>query len=624
MARSSLQETLDHLLLLVRAGYPVIYLVSHEESRALDFIFQLFRVLKIESPNKHLLRWQAGGSMREIRAERLEGAIGDSRPWLAINDRDPLPAAIRDGGDFAGAPNDWAVDAVIEAIAKAQPRNAPALADSLTVLFDAHPYLRNDAATGAPGALVRPLRNAASALSLYYEQQRSSSSRSYKTIILVAPSSSGLSMELERDLAIVDLPLPEQDELRLTVEKAVREKRLTYVDDVRSDELAEICGIAGPAHTADAQPTPEVRNEYRERLFDLIAAAGRGLTLEEFKRGLSLIGVRHGRLSPATIEEMLDRKARAINSQAIRYTPRVKIELGGLKNIKEWIKIRRAPAVDRRLREAHHLPAPKGVMLCGVAGGGKSQLAMYMAKEFNLALLQLDVGALFGMYVGESEERTRKALQLAELLAPVVLWIDEVDKAFAGVGGDGGVARRVFGYFLTWLSEKKDDIFVVTTANDPAALLQNFPEFGRKGRFDEVFWVGLPSEDARTEIFKIYLGPHATRGNLRVTDEDVTGLAEEINQNEALQGETPFDRFCWLLGRPLVSNNMTGAEIEYAVTQALYLAYDLAQKQGTGQNASFTPRLIYDTVIQAARRVLHDNGVKVPDVIGGNRCLAAD
>ena len=148
------------------------------------------------------------------------------------------------------------------------------------------------------------------------------------------------------------------------------------------------------------------------------------------------------------------------------------------------------------------------------------QLAKYIAKCFGLALLRLDVGSLFGKYVGESEEKTRKALSLAETLAPVVLWVDEIDKAFSGMSGNGdnGVAKRVFGTFLTWLAEKTDDVFVVTTANEFRDLLSNFPEFGRKGRFDEIFWVPLPDQVAREQIFRIYLGKRQDYLQIQVED----------------------------------------------------------------------------------------------------------
>ncbi len=161
--------------------------------------------------------------------------------------------------------------------------------------------------------------------------------------------------------------------------------------------------------------------------------------------------------------------------------------------------------------------------------------------------MRLDVGALFGSYVGESEERTRRALVLAEVLAPVVLWLDEIDKAFSGIsgGGDNGVSARVFGHFLTWLAEKQDSVVVVTTANDFQPLLNQFPEFGRKGRFDEIFFVDLPDTAERREIWKI----HLLKRNRNPDDFDLHTLA-------------------------MASDGLSGAEIEQAVIAGLYEAFD--------------------------------------------------
>jgi SpoVK/Ycf46/Vps4 family AAA+-type ATPase len=249
-------------------------------------------------------------------------------------------------------------------------------------------------------------------------------------------------------------------------------------------------------------------------------------------------------------------------------------------------------------------------MLCGVSGGGKSQLAKLISKEFNLALLRLDIGALFGSYVGESEMRTREALRLAETLAPVVLWIDELDKAFTGVGagGDNGVSARVFGHFLTWLAEKQDNVFVVTTANDFLSLLGQFPEFGRKGRFDEIFWVDLPKNQARQEIFRIYLDRHLKDGFLTVSQQDVNDLRMAIGPSNPVVGDAPAEQFLSLLSDVVVSGSLTGAEIEYAVAEALYEAYKLDQGNALQQTNSFTPSLIAQVVQRANGRALHRPG----------------
>jgi SpoVK/Ycf46/Vps4 family AAA+-type ATPase len=246
-------------------------------------------------------------------------------------------------------------------------------------------------------------------------------------------------------------------------------------------------------------------------------------------------------------------------------------------------------------------------MLCGVSGGGKSQLAKLISKEFNLALLRLDIGSLFGSYVGESEQRTREALEMAEVLAPVVLWIDEIDKAFKGMGagGDNGVSARVFGYFLTWLSEKQDSVFVVTTANDFQDLLNRFPEFGRKGRFDQIFWVTLPSAATRAEIFTIYLREPFDKGLLAVDDTSVDAVRSAYTIGQ-VKGNDPFERLCHVLGDTQLSANLTGAEIEYTVAEAKYRIYSMSVASSAVHR--LTPSLLAEVVADAKKRALYRAG----------------
>ncbi|MCZ0904098.1 AAA family ATPase, partial [Microcoleus sp. HI-ES] len=171
-------------------------------------------------------------------------------------------------------------------------------------------------------------------------------------------------------------------------------------------------------------------------------------------------------------------------------------------NLKEWL-LRRGGAFSDRARQ-YGLPHPRGLLLVGIQGTGKSLTAKAIAHHWHLPLLRLDVGRLFAGLVGESESRTRQMIQLAEALAPCVLWIDEIDKAFAGLDGkgDSGTTSRVFGTFITWLAEKTSPVFVVATANNIQSLP---PEMLRKGRFDEIFFLNLPSESERQDIFKVHL-----------------------------------------------------------------------------------------------------------------------
>src|SRR3984957_19869204 len=215
-------------------------------------------------------------------------------------------------------------------------------------------------------------------------------------------------------------------------------------------------------------------------------------------------------------------------------------DVGGLSHLKAWLEKRR----DAFDGSAPQLDAPKGVMLLGVQGCGKSLAARASAGIFNVPLLRLDCSALFDKFVGESERNLRESLSTADLLTPCVLWIDEIEKGFASGESDGGATRRVLGTFLTWMAQKKTSVFVVATANDISALP---PELIRKGRFDEIFFVDLPDLDTRADILRIHAAKHANvigSATLTVLARDCEGFA--------------------------------GAEIEQAVVAALYTAH--AQK----------------------------------------------
>ena len=212
----------------------------------------------------------------------------------------------------------------------------------------------------------------------------------------------------------------------------------------------------------------------------------------------------------------------------------------GARRLKRWIELRRAAFVDGNVPPG--LDPPRGVLLLGVQGCGKSMLAKAIAAGFAVPLLRLDFGALYNKYHGETEKNLRDALASAEQLAPCVLWIDEIEKGLASSGGeDGGVSRRVLGTFLTWMSERRQQVFLVATANQ----VQDLPaELLRKGRFDEIFFVDLPTPEARADLFAVHL-------RRRGADPDKFDLP-------ALAG---------------ASDGFSGAEIEQAVVAALYTAH---------------------------------------------------
>jgi SpoVK/Ycf46/Vps4 family AAA+-type ATPase len=280
----------------------------------------------------------------------------------------------------------------------------------------------------------------------------------------------------------------------------------------------------------------------RERLLQ----AALGLTLGEAENVFAKIVVKNERLSAEDVNEVFAEKQQIIRkSGLLEYyaTDENFDHVGGLNVLKDWLS-KRAVAFTNEARE-FGLPAPRGILMLGVQGCGKSLCAKSVSNLWQLPLLRFDMGRMFGSLVGSSEENVRRAISVAESVAPAILWVDEIDKAFAGSQGsgsaDGGTSARVFGTFLTWLSEKTAPVFVVATANDISHLP---PELLRKGRLDEIFFVDLPALNERKEIFKI----HIARRKRDLLKFDLDALAK-------------------------ASAEFSGAEIEEAVNSALYDAF---------------------------------------------------
>ena len=246
------------------------------------------------------------------------------------------------------------------------------------------------------------------------------------------------------------------------------------------------------------------RVELRAEDFDALAGAVHGLTLNQARQLVARVAIDDGVLCAEDVPRLVDLKAGALREDGLlEYFPAEDnpTELGGFGGLRRWLD--RAALARSPQAVALNLPVPRGVLLVGVQGCGKSLAAKYVARAWRLPLLKLDAGRLYDKYVGETERNLRKAIATAESLAPAVLWMDEIEKALApSSGDDGGVSRRMFGSFLTWMQEKRHDVFVVATANDLSVLP---PELLRKGRFDEIFFVDLPDAVEREEIFRIHL-----------------------------------------------------------------------------------------------------------------------
>lgn len=284
-----------------------------------------------------------------------------------------------------------------------------------------------------------------------------------------------------------------------------------------------------------------------------VVQAAMGMTAGQARRVFSKAIVTCGSLDDRSISLITDDKAQMVRqSEALEFMrAHEKPEnVGGLGVLKDWLRLREK-AFTKDARD-YGLPAPKGIALIGIPGTGKSLTAKMISSLWQLPLLRLDVGALFGSLVGESEDRTRRALHIAETIAPCILWVDEIEKAFAFGSGDAGTSQRVFATLLTWMQDKKAPCFVVATANNIAALP---PELMRKGRFDEIFFLDLPHAAERREIFVT----HLKKRNRSPREFDLNRLAKE-------------------------SEGYVGAEIEQAIIDAMYLAFSDNMREITSED----------------------------------------
>ena len=292
--------------------------------------------------------------------------------------------------------------------------------------------------------------------------------------IFIESATKVIPKELENYITIFDMPVPGIPQIRQQILQFAKDMEITIPDDTVDSIALSFKGL----------------NEFQiEQILNLAYQDGgcvdendRALILREKEQFIK----KNGMLELVNFSETID-------------------DIGGLENLKDWLK--KKAYVFKNLDKAikYGVDVPKGIMIIGMPGCGKSLTAKATASLFEIPLVRLDVGRLLGKYVGESEENMRKALALSEAISPCVLWIDEIEKAFSGIGEGGSgndVTTRLFGQFLTWLQEKDNTVFIVATANDVSHLP---PEFLRKGRFDELFFVDLPNEEERRKIFEIHL-----------------------------------------------------------------------------------------------------------------------
>lgn len=333
-----------------------------------------------------------------------------------------------------------------------------------------------------------------------------------KTLILLG-TGIDIPIELKHLVSAISSPLPTKDELR----KVVTEISCTNEKEVDDDKM--------------------------EKTIEALA----GLTFDQSANAVAESIVETGDIDPAVISREKCRELSSKDYLKVETEIPDITDVGGLDELKSWLDKRKRcfskEAID------FGLPIPKGFLMVGLPGCGKSLVSKCTSSILEIPLIKFDIGALMGSLVGESEKNVRDAIEIAESMAPCVLWIDELDKQLSPSGGtaDGGheVTKRIMSSLLTWMSDKKSPIFIVATANNIQGLSNSFPELLRKGRWDETFFVDLPNPDEREEIFRI----HIKKTKRDVSKFDVSHLSE-------------------------ISNDFTGAEIESAVRDAMYIAFD--------------------------------------------------
>ncbi len=379
-------------------------------------------------------------------------------------------------------------------------RQAPGQEPTLFLLKDPHPFL-GTSVTERSAPIVRELKNLSQDLR-----------GSRKTLIFLGPVLQ-LPSELMDSVTVVDFPLPNTEEIMALIGQMVVPTQLK-LEGLAKEQLVKAC---------------------------------QGLSQARIRRVLARALAAKQQVDETDIKNVLAEKKQAIRQTGILEffnTSESLKQVGGLENLKQWVRTRQDAFTEEARR--YGIPNPKGVLLVGIQGTGKSLSAKTIAHEWRLPLLRLDTGRLFGGIVGESESRVRQMIQIAEAIAPCVLWIDEIDKAFGnmttGSDSDAGTSRRVFGALITWMQEKTSSVFIVATANNvrilPAELL-------RKGRFDEIFFLNLPTEQERKDIFRVHL--QRLRPN-RLREFDIPLLAKQTKE-------------------------FSGAEIEQVIIDGMYRAF---------------------------------------------------
>lgn len=451
----------------IKACYPIIYVVTPEESRA-----ELMILKTAQELGRKLSVWSYTDGFREITKQNA--------PSNKIVDPTTALFQLRDA--------------------------APAKEGEIIVMRDLHVFFNNN-------KVVRLLRD----ISNIFKKNR-------KTLVIVSPIKK-IPPELQRDITVIDLDLPSREEIK------------TVFDSLYSPEDAD-------ARAKVRKAIGEISGEEQEKVIQ----AAMGLTFIEADNAFAKAFIEYNADKSEPLSRLvLKEKAIAVKKSGILeyFEPKQTADhIGGLENLKTWLRIR-SNAFGEKARQ-FGLPVPRGILLVGLPGCGKSLSAKVASHILGLPLLKFDIGRVFAGLVGQSEQNMRNAIATAESIGSAVIWIDELEKAFAGSNdnntSNSGTTQRIFGNFLTWLQEKTVPCFVIATVNK----INNLPpELLRKGRFDEIFFVGLPNKEEREKILQVHLD-----------------LKKQTINKEA------FEKCVQL------SEGFSGAEIEEAIVAAMYNAFD--------------------------------------------------
>lgn len=484
---------LERLKLLINSSTPIVVMETMEEMRAVGLVRASCADL-----NLAVFEWSIADGL--VRSGSNTPAIPAAELQMRIN-----------AGQAASDQNSTSRTAIYNTT---DPVQALANLETMTVeavfiLKDFHRHMENP-------VVVRRLRDVGQKFSM-----------NRRTLVLTAPAIS-MPPELVCLVEYLDLPLPDAERLRQIIEETFKRLSKPHTLQLKLDSS----GV------------------------DAMAANLRGLTEEEADRAISQALVARYALCPESVSDVLEAKKELLRrSGMLDFVDAADnmASVGGLENMKSWLALRRG-AWDESARQ-FGLEPPRGMIVLGVQGCGKSLCARAVAGEWKLPLLKFDSAAIYDKYIGETEKRILKVFQVAEGLAPCVLWIDELEKVFAGSGPDSasvdaGVSSRLLASFLSWMQDRKAPVFVAATCNNVTALP---PELIRKGRFDELFFVDLPNQAERKQIFTIQL----KRRNRNPAEFDLQGVAA-------------------------AAKGYSGAEIDAAVQTALYAAYSSRGKPGGG------------------------------------------